>query len=64
MPLAPDYGDFLCGRIDQPTLERPTVAEIAAAALDRWVLPRAKRYPQYADFHREQLLESMEIGMR
>jgi hypothetical protein len=57
MPLAPDFRDFLCGRVETPCLNRPPAAEIAAAAVRRWVIPRAVRTPQFAEFRREQILD-------
>lgn len=56
MPLAPDFRDYLCGRTAELHLARPTLSEIAAAALQRWVLPRAARYPEYTTFRPAQLL--------
>jgi len=60
MPLAPDFKEFLCGHIPTPVVDCPTASEIAIAALNRWVLPRAGRNPEYANFHREQLLKDFQ----
>lgn len=57
MPLASNFREFLCGTAQQPELQRPCAARIASAALERWVLPRAVRRPEYASFRREQLPE-------
>jgi len=57
MALAPDFRDFLCDRISESSLDRPTAAEIATVALERWVLSRAQRMPEYRTFKREQILE-------
>jgi hypothetical protein len=56
MPLATNCRAFLRGLADEPHLDRPSVQEIAAAARERWVLPRAVRRPEYADFRRGEIL--------
>jgi hypothetical protein len=55
MPLATNCREFLCGQADDALIDRPSAAEIARAALDRWVLPRAQRCPEFASFRREDL---------
>jgi hypothetical protein len=62
MPLAADFRDFLCGRIDEPSLNRPPASEIAAAVLDRWVIPRARRQPQFVEFRHEQILDKIQAS--
>ena len=57
MPLTPDFRELLRGHIDDLDLERPTVSEISSAALERWVIPRADRRPQYKGFSREQIFD-------
>jgi len=57
MSLAPDFKEFLCGQIRKPALVCPSASEIAIAALNRWVLPRASRNPEYRTFRRDQLLQ-------
>lgn len=57
MPLASNFREFLCGTALQPEFHRPCVARIASAALERWVLPRAARCPDFAGFRWEQLPE-------
>ena len=56
MPMAEEWRGFLCGQVGDLRLERPTAATIAAAALEKWVLPRAERRSEYAAFRRENLL--------
>src|SRR5438105_15030072 len=47
MPLASNCREFLAGRDESPVLDRPSARDIADVALDRWVLPRASRYPEF-----------------
>lgn len=61
MPMAAGFRDFLCGRVEDLDLHRPTIAAITVAALRRWILPRANRNPEFRDFQREQLLERIEV---
>lgn len=61
MPMVSDFKDFLCGRVPDINLIRPTIDTISTAALNRWVIPRALRYPQYQQFQRAQLLERIGI---
>jgi hypothetical protein len=61
MPLAPDFKEFLCGQIPEPVIDCRPVSEIARAALDRWIIPRALRYPEYISFHREQFLKEFQF---
>lgn len=62
MPMAPDFKDFLCGRIRESNLLRPSIDTISTAALNRWVIPRSCRYQQYQQFQRNQILERIRIG--
>jgi hypothetical protein len=62
MPMASDFKDFLCGRIHESNLLRPSIETISTAALDRWVVPRSNRYQQYQQFQRNQILERIRIG--
>jgi hypothetical protein len=57
MPLASNAREFLSGRDDVPLLDRPTVQEIGSAALNRWIVPRATRCPEFAAFQRNDLLD-------
>ena len=59
MPLATNCCDFLCGRVDEIRLDRPSVQEISSAALKRWVLPRAARRPEYSAFERTEILKQL-----
>lgn len=61
MPMAPGFKEFLCGRAEELTLVRPTIASITSAALQRWILPRAMKNPGYRDFQREQLLQMVGV---
>lgn len=59
MPLASNFREFLCGEDTEPHLDRPTVSQIAAAALKRWIIPRSIQRNEYKEFRRELLLESL-----
>ncbi len=64
MPLAGNCRDFLCGRVDEVGIDRPRVQEIAKAALERWVLPRAARCPEYTAFEREEILSQIRSALQ
>lgn len=55
MPLAANARQYLRGETSELRLERPPAAVIAAAALRRWVLPRACRCSDYQLVKREQI---------
>jgi hypothetical protein len=57
MPLASNFREFLCGEDSEPYLDRPTVSQIASAALKRWIIPRSVQRSEYKEFRRELLLE-------
>ena len=50
MPLARDWQKFLQGKSRTAVLKRPKAQEIASACLDRWIIPRAGRRPQFKDW--------------
>lgn len=52
MPLAENFDQVLRGEVKRAILHRPTVKEVAEAALLRWVLPRAKERPEYREINR------------
>ena len=62
MPMASDFKDFLCGRIHESNLHRPSIETISTAALNRWVIPRSTRDQHYLQFQRNQILERINIG--
>ncbi len=62
MPLATNWRAFLQGGDVECVLERPSLEAISAACLERWVIPRSRRCPEYADWTREhtvQLFDSL-----
>lgn len=61
MPMVSDFKDFLNGRSQETTLNRPTIETISTAALNRWVIPRSLRFPQFQQFQRNQVLERIGI---
>jgi hypothetical protein len=62
MPLAMNCKEFLCGRVDEAQLDRPTAQEIGSAAKERWVLPRASRRSEYASFQKADILKQLRMG--
>jgi hypothetical protein len=46
-PLATNWKEFLKGEENECIVERPSVAEISAAARKRWLVPRAERRPEF-----------------
>lgn len=56
-PLADGWREFLKGQVPSCMVSRPPAMEIAAAALERWVLPRAERCPGYRGWTREETWE-------
>lgn len=64
MPLAGNCCDFLCGRVPEARLDRARAREIAEVALERWVLPRAARYPDYATFERGEILSQLHAAIQ
>ncbi len=55
LPLADNFREYLAGHDSEPVLSRPSLARLASAALERWVLPRAGRDKGYLDFTLAQL---------
>ena len=49
MPLTEHFREILRGSTRKVKVERPNAVDIAEAALQRWVIPRAKRRPEYRD---------------
>lgn len=59
VPLATDFREFLCGRVEDAHLDRPSTCEIGAAALSRWVLPRSERDPSFQTFERSEIVPQL-----
>jgi hypothetical protein len=53
MPLTTNFREVLKGKARRFTTKRPSVREIASAALERWMLPRAQARPEYRDMRKE-----------
>ena len=53
--IVPGWREYLRDGGSQCVLERPDASEIARAAVARWVVPRALRVPEYAEWKREEL---------
>jgi hypothetical protein len=56
MCLAANTREYLRGEDAEPSLDRPALATIVAAARERWIIPRALRVPDFRDFRRQDLL--------
>jgi hypothetical protein len=56
MPLVQNYKNVLLHGKNIYGSQRPTVDEISAAALERWILPRARSRPEYRAISKEQYL--------
>jgi hypothetical protein len=59
MLLATNCREFLCNGVDEVHLDRPSVQEIASAALERWLLPRTARPREYTAFERTEILKQL-----
>lgn len=59
MPLARNAQAFLAGRDSDLEFDHRPVQELSAMVRDRWVIPRAKRKPEYRQFRREQLWDKL-----
>ena len=62
LPLVPNFREYLCGVPPENSFDRPQISEIASAALNRWILPRATRCPEFTNFRRDDLLPNLELG--
>lgn len=59
-PVASNAIPFLRGEHKRARYsDLPTVASASRAALERWVIPRAARMPQYSEWRSEQVLEEV-----
>jgi hypothetical protein len=59
VPLVDNFRDYLCGRIDDTSVSRPSVSETAEAVKKRWIIDRADRCPDYVEWSRRQIWELM-----
>ena len=55
MPLADNWQDFLRGKSKTCVMNRPTVSDLARSAVERWVIQRANRRPEYVDWTRDEI---------
>lgn len=53
VPLIPNWRECLCGKEEGESVVRPTVDSIGKLAVNRWLIPRASRRPEYFDWTRE-----------
>lgn len=61
MPLATNCRGFLSGQDENPLLDRPNADEIAKAAIERWILPRAQRRPDFVNFANNDVLRALTV---
>ena len=60
LPTAENAREFLAGEDEEPFFRRRrSAAEIAELALNRWVIPRSERMPEYRDFRKSELRRSI-----
>lgn len=65
MPLANNWREFLRGKSKECISNRPPMSDVANAAIDRWVVPRAIARPEYLNWTRDdtrELLSAFENG--
>ncbi len=55
MPLAENCRSLLKGKDEECILARPCVRCISEACLDRWIMPRSLRRPEYASWTRQDI---------
>lgn len=53
VPLAENWREFLLGQDSDAVLKRPTVKEISDACIERWLLPRSRRRPEFRAWKRD-----------
>lgn len=59
-PLAQNWREYLKGEVNECFSRRPSAREIASAALERWVIPRSQRRPEYRRWTLEDTLSRFE----
>ena len=59
IPLASNWRDYLCGRVDQIDIQRPSATDISEAAVRRWLWPRADKRAEYQHWTREHTWEQV-----
>lgn len=64
MPLAKNWQEFLQRKTDDCVLERPSIKQIADACLERWILPRSVRRPEFYYWKREDTLQQLGFADR
>ena len=57
MSIARNAQNFLAGNDMELVFDHRSVEEISALARDRWMIPRAKRKPEYRQFRRREFFE-------
>lgn len=57
LPLASNFREYLLDERADCEIDRPKASEISAACLDRWVIPRAERRPEFVRWERGQMLD-------
>lgn len=60
-PFASNAKEFLCGEHPEADLSKlPSAGEIGAAAVVRWVVPRADRVPEFREWSRSSFLDELQ----
>ncbi|MGZ3629127.1 MAG: Druantia anti-phage system protein DruA, partial [Ktedonobacteraceae bacterium] len=53
VPLISNWREYLCGMGEIESTEHPPVATVGKQAVNRWLIPRAKRRQEYLNWTRE-----------
>ena len=62
MPIADNAKAFLSGADNTPHFENQhAVDEISRLARDRWMVPRARRRPEYRDISRQSIIDDLQL---
>lgn len=59
VPLALNWKEYLCGTAKRPKFQLPSVQELGAACVTRWMLPRSTRDERYRAWTRQNSLVTM-----
>jgi len=62
MQRSPNVRAFLRGEAELARVNLPSTDEITAAALARWMVPRAIRRPEYREFDPESLMDEIQAN--
>ena len=64
LPLAENWREYLGGRDAHPKMATSSAAEIAQAAVQRWIVPRSERRPEFRQWTLDDTQERLEQHLR